>query len=98
MKVQWTKKARKRLQEIEAYMIAEEYTRTRASKIIFSIIQKTNGQLSEYPQSGRPGRVKNTRELFFTDSPFLVIYTAQKQIVTVLSVYHTAQQYPPLEI
>ena len=98
MKVQWTKKAQKRLQEIETYMITEEYPRTRASKMIFSIIQKTNGQLSKYPQSGQPGRVKNTRELFFTDSPFLVVYTAQKQIVTVLSVYHTAQQYPPLEI
>lgn len=78
-------------------MIAEEYTPIRAGKVIFSITQKTNKQLADYPQSGRPGRVKNTRELFFTDSPFLVVYTAQKQTVTILSVYHTAQQYPPLE-
>lgn len=29
-----------------------------------------------------------------TDSPFLVVYTSRQQVVTVLSVYHTAQQYP----
>ncbi|RXK82342.1 type II toxin-antitoxin system RelE/ParE family toxin [Chlorobaculum sp. 24CR] len=94
MKVQWTEKARKRLREIEAYLIAEECTPIRASKLIFSITRKTSKQLADYPQSGRPGRVKNTRELFFSDSPFLVVYTARKQTVTVLSVYHTAQQIP----
>ena len=78
-------------------MRAEGYDPAKVGSILFSITRKTALQLTEYPQSGRPGRVRDTRELFFSDSPFLVVYTVRQQVVTVISVYHTAQQYPPFE-
>jgi toxin ParE1/3/4 len=93
LRVQWTTTAQKHLKEIEVY-IAQDSLET-ARKIILSLIKKTADQLSKYPASGKPGRLDNTRELFFSDSPFLVVYTVRNNFVTVLSVFHTAQQYPP---
>jgi addiction module RelE/StbE family toxin len=93
LRVQWTKTAQKRIAEIEAY-IAQDSPDT-ARKIILSLIKKTAEQLSKYPESGKPGRLVDTRELFFSESPFLVVYTVQNSVVTVLSVFHTSQQYPP---
>ena len=89
MQVQWTNKAKKRLEEIEAY-IGQESPEA-AKKVILTIIQKTATQLSKYPDSGKPGRMMGTRELLFSDTPYLVVYTVRSNIVTVLTIFHTAQ-------
>ncbi len=91
MQVQWTNKAKTRLEEIEAY-IAQE-SPTAAKKLIFTIIKKTATQLSKYPDSGKPGRLMGTRELLFSDTPYLVVYTVRSNIVTVLTIFHTAQNF-----
>ena len=65
MQVQWTNKAKKRLEEIEAY-IGQESPEA-AKKVILTIIQKTATQLSKYPDSGKSGRKMGTRELLFSD-------------------------------
>ena len=91
MQVQWTNKAKTRLEEIEAY-IAQE-SPTTAKKLIFTIIKKTATQLSKYPDSGKPGRLMGTRELLFSDTPYLVVYTVRSNIVTVLTIFHTAKNF-----
>ena len=91
MQVQWTNKAKTRLEEIEAY-IAQE-SPTAAKKLIFTIIKKTATQLSKYPDSGKPGRLMGTRELLFSDTPYLVVYTVRSNIVTVLTIFHTAKNF-----
>ena len=91
MQVQWTNKAKTRLEEIEAY-IAQE-SPTAAKKLIFTIIKKTATQRSKYPDSGKPGRLMGTRELLFSDTPYLVVYTVRSNIVTVLTIFHTAQNF-----
>jgi toxin ParE1/3/4 len=91
LQVQWTNKAKTRLEEIEAY-IAQE-SPTAAKKLIFTIIKKTATQLSKYPDSGKPGRLMGTRELLFSDTPYLVVYTVRSNIVTVLTIFHTAQNF-----
>lgn len=92
MQVQWTEKAKTLLEEIEAYIARESPTAAR--KIMLTIIKKTAIQLSKYPDSGKPGRLTGTRELLFSDSPFLVVYTAHLDIVTILTIFHTAQNFP----
>lgn len=92
MKVQWTEEAKKRLEDIEVY-IARENPKA-AQKIILTIVRKTANQLSDYPASGKPGRLSGTRELFISGSPYVVVYTVQHNIVTILTVFHTAQDFP----
>ncbi|RXK88263.1 type II toxin-antitoxin system RelE/ParE family toxin [Chlorobaculum sp. 24CR] len=93
MNVVWTETALKRLDEIEAY-IKQESERA-ARKTILSLVNKTIEQLTHYPGSGKPGRLYGTRELFFLDIPYLVVYTADTEKVTVITVFHTAQNYHP---
>ncbi len=87
MQVQWTNKAKRCLEEIEAY-IGQESPGAAAK-----VIQKTATQLSKYPDSGKPGRLMGTRELLFSDSPYLVVYTVRNNIVTILTIFHTAQKF-----
>ncbi len=91
MQVQWTNKAKSRLEEIEAYIGQE--SPGAAAKVIHAIIKKTATQLSKYPDSGKPGRLMGTRELLFSDSPYLVVYTVRNNIVTILTIFHTAQKF-----
>jgi len=89
LQVQWTNKAIKRLEEIEAYIGQE--SPSAAKKVILTIIKKTATHLSKYPDSGKPGRLMGTRELLFSDSPYLVVYTVRSNIVTILTIFHTSQ-------
>ncbi len=91
MKIVWTEKAEKRLMEIEAYIKQE--SEKAARKTVLSLINKTMKQLTLYPGSGKPGRVYGTRELFFSDIPYLVVYTADATTVTIITVFYTAQNY-----
>lgn len=93
MKVVWTETALKRLDEIEAY-IKQESERA-ARQTILTLVNKTIDQLSLYPGSGKPGRLYGTRELFFLDIPYVVVYTADTEKVTIITVFHTAQNYHP---
>ena len=81
MQVQWTNQAKIRLEEIEAY-IAQE-SPAAAAKVILAIIKKTPTQLSKYPDSGKLGRLMGTRELLFSDTPYLVVYTVRNNTVTI---------------
>lgn len=92
MKVQWTEEAKNRLEDIEVY-IARENPKA-AQKIILAIVRKAANQLSDYPASGKPGRLPGTRELFISGSPYVVVYTVQHNIVTILTVFHSAQDFP----
>jgi toxin ParE1/3/4 len=52
-------------------------------------------QLLAQPRMGRPGRVKGTRELVISKTPFIVIYRVQGGQIEILNFVHGAQQWPP---
>ena len=91
MQVQWTNKAKTRFEEIEGYIGKE--SPAAAKKVMLTIIKKTATQLSKYPDSGKPGRLMGTRELLFADTPYLVVYTVRSNIVAILTIFHTAQNF-----
>ena len=91
MKIVWTEEADRRLDEVETY-IKQDNERA-ARKIIVKLISKTIDQLTRYPGSGKPGRMYGTRELFFSVLPYVVVYTADTQTVTIMTVFHSAQNY-----
>jgi addiction module RelE/StbE family toxin len=88
--VEWTKGAQRNLDAIEAY-IAHDNPKA-AAKLVLKIVKRTFSQLSKHPSSGKHGRIDGTRELIFTEFPYIVIYTVQNEILYILSVFHTSQE------
>jgi toxin ParE1/3/4 len=58
-------------------------------------IEQQISRLIDYPEIGRRGRVKGTRELVIVDTPYIAVYRVRGETVQVLRVLHGAQQWPP---
>ncbi len=50
--------------------------------------------LAKYPEIGRPGRVRGTRELVVAGTPYIAAYRIMGEVVTVLRVLHGARRWP----
>jgi toxin ParE1/3/4 len=50
--------------------------------------------LLEFPESGRVGRVKGTRECVITRSPYIAAYMVKGEVIRILRVLHGAQVWP----
>ena len=66
----------------------------RSALKVYEAIRRQVGVLAEYPQLGRVGRVRGTRELVITDLPYIVAYYIKGQEVRILTVLHTSRQWP----
>jgi plasmid stabilization system protein ParE len=51
-------------------------------------------QLASFPVAGRSGRVRDTRELVISNTPFIAAYAVDHERIVVLAIYHGAQQWP----
>jgi toxin ParE1/3/4 len=62
-------------------------------------IEHQTDMLLRHPKMGRAGRVKGTRELVISGTPFiLVYYLPTPQHVEILRLIHGAQQWPPANL
>ena len=59
-------------------------------------IEKAVHSLSAYPELGRIGRVKGTRELPVVGTPYLVPYRIQKSRIEILAVIHGTRRWPEI--
>ena len=50
--------------------------------------------LARIPEMGRPGRIKGTRELVISRTPYIAAYRIAGGTLRVLRVLHGAQQWP----
>jgi toxin ParE1/3/4 len=57
-------------------------------------IERQVERLVEHPKLGRPGRVRNTRELVINRTPYIVVYRLTPTTITILRVLHGARQWP----
>lgn len=57
------------------------------------IEQQTN-LLTTQPKMGRVGRVKGTRELVISRTPFIAVYRIEGQRIEILRFLHGAQKWP----
>jgi addiction module RelE/StbE family toxin len=87
----WTRRALRRLDEIGAYIAHENPVA--AAKVVGRITAATE-RLADYPQSGRPGRLNNTREIVLADFPDIVPYRVIGDRVHIITVLHAAQKWP----
>lgn len=51
-------------------------------------------RLRDFPESGRPGRVTDTRELIITGTSYIAAYQVTGELIRILRVLHGAQQWP----
>ncbi len=61
---------------------------------VYAEIERQVLSLAEFPKMGRAGRVKGTRELVITRTPYIVAYRIKGEIVHILRVLHGAQKWP----
>ena len=66
----------------------------RAAIAIDDAIAKAVRQLIDFPESGRIGRVAGTRELVVSALPYVIAYAIRGDVVRILRVLHSAQQWP----
>jgi len=57
-------------------------------------IEEQVSQLVLFPESGRMGRVKDTRELIINRTPYIAAYQIREDQVTILRILHCAQTWP----
>ena len=91
MKLLWTPLAGHHLRSAHDYLAQE--SRTAADETIERIISAVE-VLEQHPQMGRQGRVRGTRELVITGTPFLVAYRLRRDHIDVLAVLHGARRWP----
>ena len=68
------------------------YNPQAAPRIASAILERVK-LLSEHPMLGKTGRIHTTRELVVTGTPYTVIYLPQPGLITILRVFHQAQEW-----
>ncbi|MGA9640175.1 MAG: type II toxin-antitoxin system RelE/ParE family toxin [Terriglobales bacterium] len=91
MKVEWHPLARADLAELVTYIAKGNPT---AAYGVHDEIRKQTELLAIYPEIGRPGRVRGTRELVVTGTPYIAAYRYPGDKVTVLRLLHGARRWP----
>jgi toxin ParE1/3/4 len=87
----WTAPAGAQLAEVYAYIFESN---PGAAENQIQMVVNAARNLSEYPEIGRPGRRRGTRELVISGTPYIVVYRIRLASVRVLAVMHGAQRWP----
>jgi toxin ParE1/3/4 len=90
--IEWTEQAILQLDQAHDYVMLSNSFEI-ATQITLRIATSVQ-QLATFPMSGRPGRVRGTRELVISNSPFVVAYCIEHERIVILAIYHGAQQWP----
>ena len=92
MKVIWTPEAEADRLAIGDYIAADN---PRAAIAIDLLLGTSVLKLVDFPRSGRPGLVPDTRELLPHPS-YRIVYEIRDGVVWIVAVVHTARQWPPM--
>ena len=91
MKLVWSPTARRDLQDMRRYIARSNPAA--AGSIVRRILQAVDN-LAIFPELGRVGRLRGSRELIIARTPSIVIYGVSDQVVEIESVIHTARRWP----
>ena len=91
MRVKWSRKALLNLELAVEYIAADNPT---AASEVAQRIWDASQILADQPGIGRPGRVRGTRELLVTGTPYIVPYRVVGDAVQILRVLHTTRKWP----
>lgn len=70
-----------------------------AAREVAAQIERQTTQLVQFPELGRAGRRRGTRELVISRTSLVVVYRVRPRLarVEVIRVLHSSQQWPPEE-
>jgi toxin ParE1/3/4 len=91
VRVEWHPLARADLAEMVAYIASDNPV---AAYRVHDDIRKQTNLLAIYPEIGRPGRVRGTRELVITGTPYIAAYRFAGDALTILRLLHGARLWP----
>jgi toxin ParE1/3/4 len=90
----WTRLALRKRREIFDWRRRDEPA---AAKRMAQRLTDRANSLKSRPRQGRKGRVEDTFELVVSGTPYLIIYALARDQVTILTILHHAQIWPPDE-
>ena len=93
MKLKWTTVAKRDLQCVFEFIAEDspEAASKTISKIYGSVLM-----LKKFPDVGRPGRCKDTRELIIPGLPYIAAYRLKGSEVHIVSIIHTSMKWPDI--
>jgi toxin ParE1/3/4 len=91
VRVDWHPLARADLAELVEYIASDNPV---AAYRVHDDIRKQTNLLAMQPEIGRPGRVRGTRELVITGTPYIAAYRFAGDVLTVLRLLHGARRWP----
>lgn len=91
MRIKWLHNALLNLQA-EAEYIAQDSPES-SRRVVARIIEQID-QLTDYPESGRVGRIAGTRELVVIGTPYIVPYRVKDDSIEILRVFHSSRKWP----
>jgi addiction module RelE/StbE family toxin len=91
MPIVWTSPANVQLADLHEYI--SESSEPAADHQVAILLNATNS-LSDFPEMGRPGRRRGTRELVVSGTPYVVAYRIRNEVIEILAVIHGARRWP----
>lgn len=91
MLIDWRDEAKADAREALDYIAQDNLA---AAYGVYGEIEQQVALLADFPKMGRSGRVKGTRELVITRTPYIVAYRIKGDVVQILRVLHGAQKWP----
>jgi len=91
VKLRWTRPALRDLAEISEYIARHD---PKAASRTVLRVREACRRLTAMPESGRPGRVPETRELVVSGTAFVVPYRIRDGEAELLAVLHGARRWP----
>ncbi|MGQ0657851.1 MAG: type II toxin-antitoxin system RelE/ParE family toxin [Chromatiales bacterium] len=91
MELKWTTIAIEDLEDAGNF-IAED--NPAAARRMAERVRESVEYLLEHPNLGRRGRMRGTRELVASGTPFIVVYRVRLDAIQVLRVLHHARKWP----
>jgi toxin ParE1/3/4 len=91
MQLRWTEDAALDLSQIANYFF--EKAPEHAEEILYKIYRAPS-LLLDFPNRGRPGTKRGTRELVITSLPYIIVFEISEDIIHVVRILHQAQKWP----
>ena len=92
MRLKWSEYALYKYSEQISYIALRNPA---AAEEIKAAIEETLDRILIFPRIGRKGRYPGTFECLIKKAPLILVYEIhEEEIITVLNILHTAQDYP----
>ena len=91
MKLRYTRLAHDDLATLFAFIAKDDAL---AARKVSRAIRAGIGRLIQFPSYGRVGDVEGTRQFVVAGVPFIIVYEIEEEMITILRIYHAAQDRP----